>query len=393
MPIEHLAAGKGLIFLTGAPSASVLTWDDEHLSAPLLEAFQDRSSHAQELSASPPDQPAWRLVPIRSKHLPSGFTQASRYSAQASTYEYQSDEQASFLTASDLSFLPSDSRQDDDQVSLPSDDNLEDLLTQFYDHSFTIHDEIPASQVLAVASPNRSGKNLRCKSAEREVDLQAPPIARPKPRSRHLSTLQDIPNAAHLRSLEPQTMTVDLVVGILDISQPQLIQTRKYSGWAELVDMIVADETKAGFSISIWLPQSKSSKATKGRANDNIRSKVTGLRPRDIVLAKNVALKSFRAKVHGQSMRSANTSLELLYRNVIDSHDEPGAYNLRELATENGGDPQLIRVRKLKDWITTFVGYGPWSDQQQQPDEGDWKFSNKALQQLPPDTQYTVPLC
>lgn len=391
MPVEQSAPGEGLIFLTGAPLASALTWDEQHLSAPLLEAFQGRSFHAQASSASSSNQPTWRIVPLRSMHLPSGLTQASDYSAQSSTDEYHGDQETSFLTASDLSFLPNDSFLEDDQVSLPFGVNSEDILTQFYDHSFTVHDELPASHVLAVSSSGGSGESLRWESAEPETKLQTPPIARSKPQSRHLSTLQDIPNATHLRSLEPQTMTVDLIVGILQISQPQLIKTRKYSGWAELVDMMVADETKAGFGISIWLPQSQSSKATKMKENDKICSKVTGLRPRDIVLAKNVALKSFRTKVHGQSMRSANTSLDLLYRNVIDSYDEPGAYNLRELATEEGNDPQLIRVRKLKDWFTTFVGHGLWLDHEQQPDDGDCKFSNKALQQLPSDTQYTVP--
>ena len=387
MPVEQSAADKGLIFLTGAPLAIVLNWDDQQLSAPLLEAFQDRSFHAQAFSASLSDQPAWRIVPLQSKHLPSGLTQASDYSAQASTDEYDGGEKTSFLTATDLSFLTNDSRQEDDQVSLPSDVSPDAILTQFYDHSFTIYDEIPASHILAVASPDELGKNLRYKSAEGEIKLQAPPIARPKPRSRHLSTLQDIPNAAYLRCLEPQTMTVDLIVGILQISQPHLIKTRKYSGWAELVDMTVADETKAGFGISIWLPQTKPSKTAKTKENDDIRSKVTGLRPRDIVLAKNVALKSFRSKVHGQSMRSANTSLDLLYRNVIDSYDEPGAYRLHELAAEEEGDSQLIRVRKLKDWFTTFVGHGTWSDHRQQPDKGDWEAANKPTQQLPSDTQ------
>ena len=388
MPVEQSPADdRRLIFLTGAPLSSALLWDENHLSTSVLEAFEERSFHEQTISATSSEQPAWRLVSLQSKHLPSGLTQASDGSGQVPTDTYFGDEETSFLTATDLSLLPDDSRQPDDQVPLSSDVGSADVLTQFYDHSFTVHDEVPASHVFTVASQDRSSEDLECHTVEPATELQAPPIARPQPRSRHLSTLRDIPNAAYLHSLEPQTMTVDLVVGILQISQPQWIKTRKYSGWAELVEMMVADEVKAGFGITIWLPPAKTSKALKAKENDHIRSKVTSLRPRDIVLVKNVALKTFRSKVHGQSMRSANTSLDLLYRSVLDSYDQPGAYNLCELATEDADDPQLTRVRELKAWLATFVSHGPRSNCRQQQGEEDWEVCTKALQQLPADTQ------
>lgn len=371
----------GLIFFTGAPLSKALQWDDQHLTVPSLKAFQDKRRDTRQDSANPNDQPAWRILPLKAKHLTSGLTQASDYTERPLSNEHE-DNETSFPTANDIESLPNDSFQTNDLESLSSDDNSEDVASQFYDQSFTIYEEIPASQVIEADSMVVSDPKPPPEILEQEASLRV----KPKPSSRHLSTLQDVPNASYLRTLEPQTMTIDLVVGILQISQPRWIKTRKYNRWVELVEMTVADETQAGFGVTIWLPPLSSPKAKKAGENNNIRSRVTSLRPRDVVLTKNVALTSFGAKVHGQSMRSANTSVDLLYRDMVDSHDEPGAYSFRELSLIDANDPQLIRVCRVREWIGFFVGRGQMG-KHQEPQYPGKNSQNQTLTELPLDTQ------
>ena len=380
-----------MIFLTGAPASSALDWGEECLDAPLLEAFQnrhdrqDRQSHGEANMATLPNQPAWRFLPLATKHLPSGLTQESVYMDQNLADSTLADNETSFLTATDLSLLPNDSILEGTQVSLRSESSSDDVLSQFYEHSFTVHEHMPA---LNVMTPFSLADEALKSPSERVLNDQEPPgssLTRAKPRSSRLSTLREIPNAAYLRSLEPQTMTVDLVVGILHISQPRSIKTRRDSRWVELVEMTVADDTKAGFAISIWLSQVKPSNPRKAQEQE-LHSIVTRIRPRDIVLVKNLALASFQKKVHGQSLRKANTTLDLLYRTVVDSHDEPGAYSLRELDGNDASDVQLGRVKKVKEWVMSFVGSG--SDLLLQPRNisKDLQLKTRRQQQLPSDT-------
>ena len=56
------------------------------------------------------------------------------------------------------------------------------------------------------------------------------------------------------------------------------------------------------------------------------------------------------------------TTLDLLYRNVIDGDDDDaprGAYGPAELeraAIIDDDEPQVRRVRDVKDWVLRFVG-------------------------------------
>ncbi len=358
------------------------------MSAPLLAAFGNTPSEQSDgdiLIPTLSNLPAWRRLPLVSKHLPSGLSQQSVYLNQNLGKSTHADDQTSFFTTSDYSLLPDDIIVEGSQTSLRSESGSDDALSQFYEHSFNIHDEVPASNVTALLSFDDQTLEMPTDSAQ---DYREPPqsnLTRPKPRSTRLTTLKEIPNAAYLCSLEPQTMTVDLVVGILHISQLRSIKTRRYNRRVELVELTVADDTKSGFGVSIWLPQDQSTNLRKTEEQD-LRSRVTSIRPRDIVLVKNLALTSFQKKVHGQSLRKANTTLDLLYRNVMDSHDEPGAYSLRELGGNDTNDVQLCRVKQVKEWVTSFVGPGPDLPLQSGISSKDPRVRTRLQQQLPSDT-------
>jgi hypothetical protein len=141
--------------------------------------------------------------------------------------------------------------------------------------------------------------------------------------------LARIPNVAYLHSIAPQTMTVNLVVAVISNPSPKTIHPRRGGPPLQLVEMVVGDETRAGFSINIWLP-------TGGRdASSELATVVGSLCPGDVILARTVALGSFRGDVFGQSLRRERTRVELVGKG------------------DCGGEDKVGRVR---EWARNFVG-------------------------------------
>ena len=376
-----------IILLTGAPRTESLDWAEDSLRSSLQGCFEGREV-AEAIAPRSKSQPAWRSLPINVQHLPSGLTQLSQMNGSAESETQENREETSFLTVTDFSVSPDGSIEclsQDIQSSGSSDNNA---LTQFYEHSYALHEELPALDVYRSDSINDTSHLPIDKIDQNNEKLSEPKpltqkIAHAKPRSLNATILRDIPNSSAIRALGSSTMSVDLVVGVLSISQPRVIKTKKYGRLVELVEMIVADDTKSGFGITIWLPILKEKNA-KSVQEDDLRLSVTKLRPQDIILARNVALDSFKEKVYGQSLRKGVTKLDLLYRNVIDSHDEHGHYSWKEL---HGGvdEPQLARVRALNEWVMSFVGITRTTHI-----SGDRKKPRSAKQSRPPlpaDTQ------
>ena len=136
--------------------------------------------------------------------------------------------------------------------------------------------------------------------------------------------------------------------------------------------MLVADDTKAGFGLNIWLPAADSQ-------SPHLRAAVGALRPQDVVLARNVALSAFRGVVYGQSLRRDTTRLELMYRS-----GGGGTYSARDLAEEGAKEGVVGRVRAVRRWVMEFVGGGRTEGERTEGGRG--KGVRDALM-LPPDTQ------
>ena len=226
-----------------------------------------------------------------------------------------------------------------------------------------------------------------------ESDVSIPPLqtqlAYATLSSVFLLDLKDIPNAAYLRSIEPQTMTVCLVVGIIAISQPRTITTRKGGRTIELVEMLVGDDTRTGFGINIWLQPvpTRDSNASRTAKIDNLRDAVLQLRPRDVILATRVALGSYQGKVYGQSLRRGLTSLDLLYRAVVDARDTRGALTAKEVAANAHGSMQFTKVEKVRDWVVQFIGTATMTAQSREEKRTRSGREKTRLPVLPPDTQ------
>ncbi|KAG7286177.1 hypothetical protein NEMBOFW57_008482 [Staphylotrichum longicolle] len=130
-------------------------------------------------------------------------------------------------------------------------------------------------------------------------------------------------------------MTFNLIVGIISISQPRAVKTR-WGATKYLVEVLVGDETKAGFAITYWLPY-----------NSVDESPLAGLRPQDVVLVQNVALNVFNNKVYGSSLRKNLTKVHLLSRMKLDPQDTGGYYSTSDLSFPGSAHPQLEKTRRL----------------------------------------------
>ncbi|GJC89739.1 hypothetical protein ColLi_12577 [Colletotrichum liriopes] len=251
------------------------------------------------------------------------------------------------------------------------------LRSQFYDQSLALHHDLASSQLPPPPTPSRPeapDTSRVASTAGRQTesfnnttatdsfvtettdsfqdttgDPTTPGARPPLVTSHHLSDLEDIPPGPELLRLAPQTVTVNLVAGVMSVSEPRGVRTR-WGHELSLVEVLVGDETRAGFGVTFWLPPDG------GGGGDP--SMPTQLRRQDVVLLQNVALHVFRGKVYGQSLRKGLTRTTVLYRRKLGEDDEGGYYRPRDLETGRREEthPQLAKTRRVWEWVLTFVG-------------------------------------
>ncbi|KAL4932224.1 uncharacterized protein BDV17DRAFT_255194 [Aspergillus undulatus] len=353
------------IFLVGAPTFSSLQWDEDDLLSESVPPFQDSRAHGETSRMLLETSPAkWRLLSgmgFPEKH------QTRELSALAGG--------ARFFTTRDLATDPG--------IQALTHDDSE--LSQFYDHSFMVHEtsEISASGAnLGDTAPNSGPLTESTDTSIATNDEGEPLTARPHIQG-GVTDLQDIPSAVYLESIVPQTMTVNLIVALIAIRPPRRIVTRQWKRELDLVEVVVGDETRTGFGITFWLPPMDEKTAPRGCSNgagQELRRSLMLLRPRDIVLLRTVGLSCFRERVYGQSLRQEFTKIDLLHRQQIDATDIGGIYQLRDILNyaAKHDDLPLVKVRKVHEWIRRFVP---------DPAGGGNNNTGRKAVTLPPDTQ------
>jgi hypothetical protein len=385
-PVDSIRLKLGmapkLLMFAGAPEASSLNWEEEVL----LDNFSDRIARFAGLNNSNGKQnivqltphltsasiahPSWRSLPLDRQHLTTGLTQSFDRHRLFTGLSQQIDSQgASFFVASQINYFIEEFSQDPSQSHPSSHASVEELLSQFYEESYTRHEDIPSSQVTPASD---AGTSFTSDELSDTFDSPLRPFGAVKevPIAGYLSNLQDLPNAMYLNSLHPQTLTVNLIVGLISVPEARFIKTRRGAA-VELIEVLVGDETRSGFGINFWLSSSQS-------VQGDMRNILNGLRPRDVVLMRNVALSSFRGKVYGQSLRKGMTKIHLLYRNRVDKTDAGGCYSAADLASGDLVLPQVDKTRRVREWVLKFVGLG----------SGHQKARPEAVKEvLPPDTQ------
>ncbi|GAD97067.1 hypothetical protein AN5587.2 [Paecilomyces variotii No. 5] len=374
------------IFLTGSPLPENLVWDEEGLLNSPIPPFNGEDICAGEAEAASATHPVrWRVL------------QGSRRASATTADPLRGSEEALFLTPRDLNNHVA-SAEDSTLRGGGGASAVEDpaVLSQFYNHSSTVYE---TSAALPAESPNwESSGDSSVQTSSTGISIHTaagqgggifPPIWGT------ISDLKDIPNAAHLHSIIPQTITVNLVVGVIAVYPRRRVLTR-WQRELDIVELIVGDNTKTGFGVTIWLPPAEETTTTsitshvqRGaggglRADDALGQAVAALRPRDVVLLRTVGLSSFRDRVYGQSLRHGLTQIDLLYRQPVDLGDRSGIYTSRALDAAGADDLRAQKVRRVRDWIRHFVGSGPDAA----GGGRDTGMSSKpARLLLPPDTQ------
>lgn len=377
------------------------------VDVPKAEEKEDHHDAANQ-DKSALDLAVWRALPLRRTHIPTGFSQQHDL-----LFFGRFPSSADFMTTADFSLrrrAASPSSLGDDLTPLEEEDDGDDeseetasqRLAEFYEHSLAVHDDLASSQLLpqhgsqgdddgsmdetttttSIDADDDYDDSTSLLTKDGNNTAMLPPktplrpawgrrLANADPR---LTDLHDIPSAKVLTSLVPQTVTVNLVVCIISIAAPRVVATR-YGCTSTLVEVLVGDETKSGFSVTFWLPG--------GNTNDNDSAgygALAGLRSQDIVLMQNVALNVFRNKVYGGSLRRDMTRVHLLFRGrLVDDEDVGGYYSRADLArrrssrrttitasattTARDGQPpppnsQLDKTKRVREWVLDFVGGG-----------------------------------
>ncbi|KAE8146949.1 hypothetical protein BDV25DRAFT_161482 [Aspergillus avenaceus] len=359
-----------VIFLMGAPTSQSLRWDEEGLLTSPIFPFHSLEALAGDNGpATNTDSPRWRLLQN---------SEALDIPEENPMFDKTRD--ARFFTTKDLATSSRSSTEPDGSA-----------LSQFCDYSFSIHErsEISAQSLQIEDSMKESGSWADSTGTSIATFEGEEPAEFRLQIHGDITDLQDIPSVTYLNSIVPQTMTVNLIVGVITIRPPRRIVTRQWKTELDLVEVVVGDDTKTGFGVTFWLP-SKDHSVTQGHTNDaqELRQTLGTLRPRDIVLLRMIGLSTFRERVYGQSLKKGITKIDLLHRQRVDVTDPGGIYSARSLrsmdrdsAAKNDDPLLLTKVKKVREWNQKFV------DITTDPAGGDVRKATKRGPILPPDTQ------
>ncbi|KAL7938469.1 hypothetical protein V8C35DRAFT_79334 [Trichoderma chlorosporum] len=353
-----------LILFVGAPSPISITSQSCTINS-FEEAFHillgplDSKHHLQqhttptsriEIASQP--HAVWRSVPLNRRPLHTGLSQ--NHSILDGSFQAHRD---FFTTAGVVS--------GDETPSPDGGDDGGTLLTQFVEESLAAHNLVPSSQLgsASIDTTENTTASFTTNSSN-DASLQGPTRPLPTPVPSHLSDLEDVPSAAHILALSPQTVTLNLIVAVISIAQPRTVTTR-WGTTLSLVEVLVGDETKSGFGVTFWLSSDQAA-----------TSQVSKLRRQDVVLMENVALHVFRGKVYGQSLRKNLTRVSLLWRS-----EGGGYYHNKDIARRAAAKhPQREKSRLVKDWVIQFVGRDLGAATRKRASRGSWD-------QPPDDTQ------
>ena len=292
-----------VILLTGPPSAtSVPDSFIDHFD-PAFNSFINRplTDATHPVSTSSPCIVAWRSLPFKKQPLQTNLAPVADFFSTANAPQHLND-------------------------SIQSQELEEEILTQFCEHSLSLtqfdYTRVEDTSFITASNPS-----------------QPTP---PPPVSAHLSDLEDIPSANQVTSLHPQTITLNIIAGVISLAQPRSVTTR----WGQslsLVELLLGDDTKSGFAVTFWLA-----------ADSADESEVSRLQRQDVVLLQNVGLQVFRGKVYGQSLRRGMTKIHLLWRREGKAY-----YTMKQLkqhAQSKQPQPQLAKTKRVVDWVLRFVG-------------------------------------
>lgn len=392
------------IVLLGAPSCSSLNWDESTLlprDPSIPNALDSTLLELKEVNGV-----QWRQLRWDTSHLKTGFSDQSPQSSVLETDDIiaitQKRSHTDFTTLGILTELfHSEESSSEISTTTSSAAETDAMLSQFCDESF-IADTGDSSSQISDLDPAPNGIPALAQAGAREhyeATLKSNSKSiRVGPRLTHtlLKDLASVPSASYLRSIQPQTMTVNVVVGIIALPPAvTVIAGRRWGRGREvdLVEMLVGDDSKSAFGFSVWLAHAEEINHATSET-DSLRISLSKLQRGDVILIQSMALGTFRGKVHGQSLRRSTTKIELLYRrgwgngsiaevfdttNWADESAEEEDRQAREILTK--------KVGRVSQWILDFVGEVAYEDEPSGGRVLGRGAAGKSYRRLPPDTQ------
>jgi len=328
-----------MIFLVGSPLPSSLDWENDELLNTPIPPFYDIEIAVQSqpvLADLDQSRVKWRVL----QSLP-----RSQSDDIHSTF-YFGPEDPNFLTTNQLVKNCNDATQGDS------------VLSEFYNYSFAMHEknETLISDLESSTQGSATSSDIVLSIINSSGGAETFEPQTPFQINGTLYDLQDLPTAAHLESIVPQTMSVNLIAGVIAIHPPRRVVTRQWKTEFDIIELVVGDETRTGFGVNIWLPPERST-AAKTKQIDRLRQSLRVLRPQDIVLLRTVGLSSFQNQVYGQTLRGM-TQIDLLHRRPVDVTDAGGYYRESNFDFDNLDDDQpllLQKARRVRKWVLEFT--------------------------------------
>lgn len=349
-------------FLTGVPEPKSLDWNDNDLLDDFLPAVRRflEFAHGYESCAASqpiltPSHPKWRSIDIEISTKAEDSILVELLESEIQSQNRSTDEKSTdFL---DHSFAIFEGLETSNRTHCHDNDNGASFEDSTLDSASLLTDDITSH------STNISDTTeVSTCASEHLIRLPS-----------HITNLQAVPKASHIQSIQPQTMTINIVVGIISLAPLRTVLLRKSGRTMDILEMLVGDETNAAFSITFWLqPDSES--------GDSLRQRLISLRPQTILVVKNVALNVFKGKVYGQSLNRHITRIET----IVEVLGRDGQVKWKSL---DAYGEQLEKVKRVEKWVIEFLcAYDPPAE------EGSWngKRAKRCMdlsEKLPPDTQ------
>lgn len=344
------------IFLTGAPISDELDWTDSVLLSDFT--IGENASCTNDTRSSPQPTPSW---------------QAPVWRAIALTPERS---KASFQELP-THFLSFGDKIPDLDIATKQD---------FLEHSIALIDGLASSQIAPTDLEGSTFLDYTNLSFVSDTSLHLTdtseiaqsPKKQPVNINLPVTDIRQIPSASHILSISPQTITLNLLCAVISVSQPRTVTLRRRQrsnngrpNTMEILDLLVGDDTRAGFSISFWLPPVDSQKSHANDSED-LRLTLQTLRAGDVVLVTNVALSVWRGAVYGQSLGKRWARNSTRVAKIEDAEVERG------LSVGVKG-----KLAKVRSWREDFVG----RDASVRRSTRVKASKRKREEELPPDTQ------
>ncbi|KAI7493448.1 hypothetical protein KC357_g991 [Hortaea werneckii] len=434
------------IFLAGAPESDGLTWDDNNLldefESP-LQRFLGREAPLSSTAGCDSSSlaiPKWRSIPFNLNKSSALHTNLDQGASQQGTQflSFLNDPSTTHDASHEqdhLAFLEQSLARLDELESSQITPMLEDETTTTFNSN--LEDSLTGEEGTP-DPPNYQGTQGHLATAalpQHPQNQQHQPFRIIGP----ISDLRSIPSAAHIDSIFPGTITLNLLCAVISVSPIRTVQLRRRrrAGDAagnhhhqhlhtnnpadaaanpderELIEVLLGDETRAGFSATFWfLPESDSDRhppqhIARRRDGDtggpNVRDanqdsrhrrqNLLSLRAGDVVLIRNLALSVFKGGVYGQSLRGTGGKTGLGRGGFTDvrvlAEDEESEEGLLSSLPPSMRGQVRRKLRRVREWRDGFVGPGV-RGQNSRGECGDVGGSARGREWLPADTQSPV---